>query len=235
MICYAFAVPHESEELLAQMESTESFRIGSMHCTVGLYKQREVVVTALGMGMDRAARNAQAALDYFPVKAFIMGGYGGALVPQLEHGDVVVSDNFCSENVISFLKLLPNFKFAKFCSTDELVSTPGRRQEFADATECQVVDMETAGVAEVVHERGCTFAAVRVISDTFHDVLPVGAMNAAFDAEKNQPRPIRLAWHMATHPKDAKPFKEFVSRLAPARANLTHFLGVLTDELPKGI
>lgn len=235
MICYAFAVPHESEDLLAQMESKESFNIGTMQCTVGFYKQRETVVAILGMGMERAAHNANQVFEYFSVKAFIMAGYAGALIPQLEHGDVVVSDNFCSDTVISFLKLLPDFKFAKFCSTDELVSTPQRRQEFAEATECQVVDMETAGVAEVVHSRGCTFAAIRAISDTYDVVLPVEAMNAAYNAETNQTRPINLGWYLMTHPKQAKAFKAFVARLGPARANLTKFLGILTDELPRGI
>jgi len=235
MICYAFAVPHESEDLLGQMEGKESFDLDTMHCTIGVYKGRKVLVAVLGMGMERASKHAAMVLEYFPVKAFIMGGYAGALVPQLEHGDVVISDNFSADNVISFVRLLPDFKFAKFCSTDELVSTPERRREFHEATDCQVVDMETAAVAEVVHERGCIFAAVRAISDTFEDVLPVDAMNAAFDAEKNAPKPMSLAWYLLWHPKESKPFKEFVARLAPARANLTKFLGTLTDELPKGI
>ncbi|MEM1058198.1 MAG: hypothetical protein AAGK14_03040 [Verrucomicrobiota bacterium] len=235
MICYAFAVPHESEGLLEQMQGPESFDLEHVRCTVGLYKDRLVLCAVLGMGMQRAAKGAELVLEYFQIKAFILAGYAGALVPQLAHGDVVVSDNFSSDNVISFVRLLPDFKFAKFCSSDELVATPQRRQEFHEATECQVVDMETGGVAETVHGRGVTFAAVRVISDTMDDVLPVGAMNAAYDAERNRPRPVNLGWYLMTHPGESGSFKAFVARLAPARESLTKFLSALTDEMPKGI
>jgi adenosylhomocysteine nucleosidase len=233
MICYAFPLAHEAAGVLDRCRQKESFSIGGLHCTLGNFGNRPVLVALVGMGQERAEENTRKIFSFFRPKALVLAGYGGALVEPLKRGQVVVSNNFSSSQVLPFLRLLSGFDFAGFSTSDELADTPQKRDECARRTNGHVVDMETAAVAEVVHERQVPFVAVRAISDDYRQVLPVGALAAGFDPAKGRTTPLRLFWRLATHPREVAPFKKFVSGLGPARRNLTSFLWQLNEELPR--
>ena len=232
MICYAFPLAHEASLVLKRCTEKESFSIGGLHCTLANFGKRRVLVALIGMGEAQAADNTATLFQYFRLKAVVLGGYGGALVPPLKVGQVVISNNFSSEAVLGFLRLLSGFDFASFCMVDELVGTPEKRESYARATETQVADMETEATANVVSRQQVPFLAVRVISDDFKQVLPLGALAAGFDAARGQATPLRLLGYLVTHPGEFMPFKHFVQGLSVARRNLTKFLEELNKELP---
>jgi adenosylhomocysteine nucleosidase len=234
MICYAFATRHEGKDFVEALASKDEFVLGSLRCVIGVLQQRQVLVAYVGMGLDRSAANMEAVFQYFRPKAVVLSGYGGALVPQLKRKQVVMSNNYTTEEVLPFVRLLSGFDFGRFCSTDEVVSTPQRRAEYASATDCQIVDMETAPVAELVHGREIPFIAVRVISDEFQDPLPAGALAAGYDPETDEPCPFGLTGYLLTHPGQIGAFRKFASGLPAARKELTRFILELTEELPKG-
>ncbi len=94
--------------------------------------------------------------------------------------------------------------------------------------------MESAAVAEIAVAREKPFIVVRAISDELSDVLPAKTLAAAFDPDLNRATPVKLILHLATHPWEIGPFKQFVKSLPPVRQNLTRFLLQLTKELPSG-
>jgi len=232
MICYAFPLAHEAELVLKHCTEKESFSIGSLHCTLANFGERRVLIALIGMGEAAAADNIATVFQYFRIKAVVLAGYGGALVPPLKVGQVVISNNYSSEAVLGFLRLLSGFDFAGFCTVDNIAGTPEIRAHFAEITGSQVADMETSVVAEIVGERRVPFLAVRVISDEFSDVLPTGALAAGFDPGLGRATPFRLLGYLITHPGEFKPFKKFVQGLGMARRNLTKFLEQLNTELP---
>ena len=232
MICYAFPLAHEANDLLGDCTQKEQFSIAGLHCTLANFRGRPVLVALVGMGQAQAAENTSLIFQYFRPKAFVLAGYGGALVPQMQVGQVALSNNFTSESMQNFLRILPGFDFATFCTTDEIVGTPARREEYAKSTQSQVVEMETAAVADIVVPRSIPFLAVRVISDEYQQVLPTGALAAGFDPAKGRATPFRLLTYLALHPGEFSPFKKFVAGLGLARRNLTAFLRQLNDELP---
>jgi nucleoside phosphorylase len=232
MICFAFPLAHEADLVLKQCTDKESFSIGSLHCTLANFGARRVLIALIGMGEAAAADNTATIFEYFRVKAFVLSGYGGALVPPLKVGQVVISNNYSSEAVLGFLRLLSGFDFASFCTVEEVVGTPERRDLCAQESNSQVADMETSVVAEVVAERQIPFLAVRVISDEYAHVLPTGALAAGFDAGLGVATPVRLLGYLTTHPREFLPFKNFVQGLLLARRNLTKFLDQLNTELP---
>ena len=234
MICYAFPVAHEAEQLLAKCTQRESFAIGPMPCTLGNLGARQVVIAQVGMGQARARDSIQAVFRYFRPKAVVLSGYGGALVPQLKLGQIIVSTNFTSEELLPFLRLLSGFDFAAFCTADEIAGTPEKRDWYAQSMKAQVIDLETAAVADFVRGREIPFLAVRVISDEYKTVLPSAALAAGFDPVRNRATPARLLRHLALHPHDLRPFKEFVANLGVARRMLTTFLEQVNTELPRG-
>ncbi len=232
MICYAFPLAHEAQDLLKDCTQKEQFSIGGLHCILANFRGRPILVALVGMGQETAAENTQIIFQNFRPKAFVLAGYAGALVPQMHVGQVTLSNNFTSESVQPFLRLLSGFDFASFCTTDEVVGTPQLREVYANSTRSQVAEMETAAVADVVFPRNIPFLAVRVISDEYQHVLPIGALAAGFDPAKGRATPFRLLAYLALHPKEFTPFKNFVSGLGLARKNLTAFLRQLNDELP---
>lgn len=232
MICYAFPLAHEAGELLKRCTQKEQFTVAGLDCTLANLGGRPILVALVGMGPIRSEHNARIIFQYFRPKAVVLAGYGGALVPQMHVGQVVISNNFTSDSVQPFLRILSGFDFATFCTTDEVIGTPQRRTEYAEATQSQVVEMETASVADIALARELPFMAVRVISDDYQQVLPTGALAAGFDPDKARPTPLKLLAYLATHPREFSPFKHFVSGLSLARKNLTSFLQQLNDELP---
>jgi adenosylhomocysteine nucleosidase len=234
MICFAFPLAHEAKELLKDCTRKESFAIGQLQCTLGNLGDRSVLIAQVGMGQTLAEENTRVIFHYFRPRAVVLAGYGGALSPQLKAGQIIMSNNYTSEEVLPFLRLLTGFDFAGFCTSDELADTKKKRDEYAQNSRSQVIEMETAAVADVVHARSIPFIALRVISDDYQQVLPAKALAAGFNARKGRATPFRLLAHLAMHPGDISPFRKFVSGLSPARRNLTNFLRQLNDELPRG-
>jgi adenosylhomocysteine nucleosidase len=234
MICYAFPVAHEAELLLAKCTQRESFAIGETFCTLGNLGARQILVAQVGMGQARARESIQTVFRYFRPKAVVLAGYGGALVQQLKLGQIIVSTNFTSEELLPFLRLLSGFDFAVFCTADEIAGTPEKRDWYAHSMKAQVIDLETAAIADVVRGREIPFLAVRVISDEYKTVLPSAALAAGFDPVRNRPTPVRLLKRLAFHPGEVRPFKEFVADLGIARKMLTTFLEQVNSELPRG-
>ena len=232
MICYAFPLAHEAVPFLKSCTQQETFSIGDVRCTLANLANRRVLVALVGMGTTRARVSADTIFTHFRPRALILSGYGGALVPQLKVGQVVVSQNYNSKEVGSFLRLLSDFDFADFCTGDEIVATPAQRAALARSREAQVVEMETAPVAEIAHGRGVPFVAVRVISDAYEQVLPVGALAAGFDSARGRATPLRLARRLALHPSEVRPFMDFVGGLSLARRRLGLFLEQVNRELP---
>ena len=119
MICYAFPLAHEAALLLKRCTEKESFSIDGAHCTLANFGKRRVLVALIGMGEAQAGDNTETLFEYFRLKAVVLAGYGGALVPPLKVGQVVISNNFTSETVLGFLRMLSGFDFGSFCTIDE--------------------------------------------------------------------------------------------------------------------
>jgi adenosylhomocysteine nucleosidase len=232
MMCYAFPLAHEAELLLKRCTEKESFVIDGLHCTLANFNRRRVLIAQIGMGEAIAADNMGTMFQHFRLKAVVLAGYGGALVPPLKVGQVVIANNYTSEAVLGFLRMLAGFDFASFCMVDEIVGTAAARDAVRQQTEAQVADMETEVVANVVSSRQIPFVAVRVISDEYAQVLPVGALAAGFDAAKARATPLKLLGYLLTHPGEIRPFVKFVQGLGMARRNLTRFLESLNSDLP---
>jgi adenosylhomocysteine nucleosidase len=234
MICYAFPLAHEAAPLLRRTKLRESFSIGRLHCTLGRLGDRPVLIALIGMGEKQALEHVEDIFRYFQPTAVVLAGYGGALIPQLKVGQIVISNNFTTEQAQSFLRLLTGFDFAGFCTTREVVATPDARARYASETRQQVAEMETAPVAEFLRARQIVLIAVRVISDESAQVLPVGALAAGFDPEAGRATPGRLLARLLLHPGEIAPFARFVGGLSRARQRLAAFLLMLNAELPAG-
>lgn len=155
---------------------------------------QQVVLTTSGIGKVRAAARAQFLIDRFPVERLIFVGWAGALNPQLEPGQVVVSSRtlqhdldlsgcFDRERQRSFwyeadprlvdlalkagerLGMGKHIRLGTVLSGDQAINLPERKQWLWQTFGGDCVEMEGAAVAAVCWMSQIPFVIIRGISD----------------------------------------------------------------------
>ena len=125
-------------------------------------------------------------------------GFAGGLNPDLKLGDVVFelpltpslspSDGQrvsagTGEGLVAKL-LAGGAKPAKLFCADRIATTVAEKKALRDETGADAVEMESAAIHAVCHERGIPCATIRVISDTANEDLPLD-FNALAKPDKN--------------------------------------------------
>ncbi|MGA8944045.1 MAG: 5'-methylthioadenosine/adenosylhomocysteine nucleosidase [Thermoactinomyces sp.] len=85
------AMEEEVASLLEQMDQVESCIYFGINYYRGILEETPVVLCKSGVGKVNAALCSQILIDRFHVEAIIFTGVAGALDPQLDIGDIVVS------------------------------------------------------------------------------------------------------------------------------------------------
>lgn len=161
----------------------------------------EIVCVHTGIGAESATRVAGEVLQQYGKVIWIGAGFAGALAPGLGAGDVVMEDHFENEGA-------PR----RIISRDLPVETVEEKAALFRATGAQAVDMETEALAGVCAAGGTSLMAVRAVSDTAQEPLPV-PFRVWFHMERQRPRVVSLLWWLACHPSRVAPFARFVRRL----------------------
>ena len=138
---------------------------------LALGKSAHVRVVRTGMGPKRSKKSA-AKLASEPARGVVVAGFGGALDPSLEPGDVVVADavsgpegraTCASESLAEALREAGlRVKVGTIACRDHIVGGDERRELF-DQGAC-AVDMESAWLFKAASGR--PFAVVRAVVDT---------------------------------------------------------------------
>jgi adenosylhomocysteine nucleosidase len=221
MISLLFAVKHEAAWVRAALSNADSFRIGQLTCVVGAYARQQISLGFVGMGEESASTQSAVFLKYFRPRFLIIAGYAGALVPGLSKGEVVVANNYLGD---PSLALPPGLKYGPLASVSTVVGDRVAREALNRQTGAHLVDMETAAVAAEAARQEVPLLAIRAISDGLNDELPLAALAAAYDIDRQRTAPGRLVFHLLTHPLEIGPFAGFVSGLSPVRKSLTRVL-----------
>ncbi|MBK5244168.1 MAG: 5'-methylthioadenosine/adenosylhomocysteine nucleosidase [Eubacteriaceae bacterium] len=95
MIGIIAAMENEVRDVKAVMEDSIKIIHGGMTFIKGKLHQKEVVVVKSGIGKVNAAICTQILIDLFKAKAIINVGVAGAVHPDLEVGDIVISEDSC--------------------------------------------------------------------------------------------------------------------------------------------
>ena len=93
-------------------------------------------------------------------------GFCGALDPALHVGDIVISGE-------GFKSPSHRFMRAEIWSADRVAVSSGEKRQLRQSTGAAVVEMEAAAVAEKARKWGLPFRAVKAVSDTADEDLPL--------------------------------------------------------------
>ncbi len=211
MIAVTFALPQESQD----------FRHPP---------GEEVLIVHTGVGPASAAASLAALLAAQRPRLLISTGFAGGLDPRLATGDLLIATNFSTPALVAKSRALlagdPHAFFGALTSQPQVAASVAEKSALAATTGALGVDMETASIAAACTRAGVPLLAVRAISDSAREPLPV-PFAEWFDLAAQRPRPLALVRWLARHPAQIIPFARFVRGLTPARRAFTRFVSAI--------
>jgi adenosylhomocysteine nucleosidase len=234
VIVVSFALPEESKGLVKLVAAAERSGNAALPTIRGKLCGRDVAIVHAGMGMKSAAAQATAFLEKNPAPScWIAAGFGGALSLDLKIGDIVTVQNFSDASLLHAIAGIPTPSHpGNLITTKQVIQTAEEKRDLARHTGAIAVDMESAAIHRLCTERGIPVLAIRAISDTASQDLPV-PIEAWFNPRTQRPRPAKLVFYLATHPLRIAPFARFVAGVGRAGKSLTKFLLAAIQALPK--
>lgn len=210
------AMPLERDALLRLINGWKRVSERSLDCIRFEVSGQTCLLVTSGMGVRRASQAALDLIGRFAPRALISYGIAGAVEADLRIGDVVLAESVCRlENgeLSSCLPLAVWHEFAREACGQALssrggqvcvgttITTGGSQLSMNQVGNLQhpVLEMETAGIAEVAAEKNIPLYALRAISDGPSAPIPFD-LTQVMDNDANL-NPARLLMALARHPK----------------------------------
>ncbi len=211
MVC---AIPLELGAFLARCVRVRKYIGSNFVFRGGRYDNIRVVVVESGTGFARARRATQALIDAHSPKWILSCGFGGALVPSIKIGDIVVANSIVDTHGQSLLidVAFPadparGLHIGRIVTSDAIVRLVAEKRQLAEGLGAIAVDMESLAVAQVCREQGVRCLSVRAISDDVSNDLPPEVLSllgptgttrlgAAMGAIFNRPESVRDMWKL---------------------------------------
>lgn len=129
-------------------------------------------LTALitGIGRKNAEKSLREFLKQNEPRRILTCGFAGGLNPELKTGGVVFSTD--DATLARKLATAGGKAVSFFCAT-RIATTVAEKTELRRASGADAVEMESAAIHAICHERGIPCATVRVISDAAGEDLPL--------------------------------------------------------------
>ncbi len=176
------AMTQESDALLRCIEGWKRIALGSFGCKSFILSGRTCLLATSGMGVRRASEAARNLVEKSTPRLLISFGIAGAVETDLEIGDVVAPESVCrlDQGVPGPLLPLAPWPVAAWDAVAQVLGRRGARLLAGTAvttggsqvTKNQlremshpILEMETAGIAQVAAENGIPLLSLRAISD----------------------------------------------------------------------
>ncbi|WP_298271970.1 phosphorylase [Geobacter sp.] len=182
------AMPDEVRPLLRRVKPVEKCRREHFTLYRFLLGGAGINLVESGMGPNRAARAADALAETAPA-AIVSFGFGGAVLPGLEVGDLVVGvgcwlasgshlvprgaiDRDLARDILDGLGgPFRRVAFGQIITSREILAKKALAPLLPREFDTPVLDMETAAVAEIAERRAIPLVALRAVSDDAREEL----------------------------------------------------------------
>jgi adenosylhomocysteine nucleosidase len=226
MIAVTFALPAESSGFVQLLQKPSFNSREGVESIRGRIHGRSVAVLHTGVGEKSCRAQIESFLRRQQFEYLISAGFAGALDEELQIGNLLLSENFSSPELLGS----PNLDFAdealflgKLVTVPQITESPSARAHLAKKSGAVAVDMETEFIAEACAARQLPMLSMRVISDTPAQPFPAPA-HVLFDVEKQKTNFLRLATYLVRHPGAVSRLNVFRERIGVARNSLTNAL-----------
>jgi hopanoid-associated phosphorylase len=176
----------------ARTASAELEPLPEAHLVIALVGLAFEARIAAGPGVIVVCRNTEkevAASLGFAIKSgcrgYISFGVAGGLAPHLRPGDWIVASSIIDAQHVrptdqvwskKMLEMIPGASHAPIVGVDAAITDPKAKRKIHVKTGAAAVDMESHHVARLASTHGLSFAAVRVVIDPAHRVVPAAAL-----------------------------------------------------------
>jgi nucleoside phosphorylase len=229
MIAITFALPTESSGLRRQLRKARRF--GDM--ISGKIGERAVTILHTGVGAKNCNKRIEELLHKVLPRLVISSGFAGAVVEDLNVGDLVLAENYSDRQLLANAERIlrdRSPRVAKLFTSPSIVDSVTERNEIARASGAKAVDMETGTIVGICNAHGVPLLSLRAISDTPKEPLPAPP-NVLFDIERQRTDPRKLFGHIIAGPTAIIRLLQFSRQIREARAVLTDALVELTRAL----
>lgn len=195
------AIPQESAALLRYLKEWKRISLGRFRGIRFRVMDRDCLLVTSGMGIQRATDGTRALLAATNPHLLISFGIAGAVQDDLRIGDVVVAENCWWLNMgqLGKARSLSPLSKATWTAVVQALQPDGARLVVGTAITTRgsqvspqllkemphpILEMETAGIAQVAAEMGIPLVSVRSISDGPQAPIPFD-LEAVLDEEAN--------------------------------------------------
>jgi nucleoside phosphorylase len=200
---------------------------------------RRVVLSVIGEGSHNAARATEALLATVDLSGVVVVGVAGGLTFDLEPGALLVGREVLTDGVPApppdsrWLARIPDDRAVHrgtIVSRSSMLCTresKARARALLRRGGSAAVDLETATVAEVAASRGVSYIAVRAISDTAGESLPIDFNR--FRDDSGRIDRFRVARHSMFRPGLVTPLWRLKRRVSLCAENLARLIVPLLE------
>jgi adenosylhomocysteine nucleosidase len=195
------AMPQEREACLRFIKGWDRTRIGPFRCDRFWLLDRDCWLTTSGIGLKQAAQATRALIESIHPQLLVSVGVAGAVNPDLEIGDVIISRNTCliDQGLPGASQPLALLSDAAWQAAEQAlrprrahllsgtaITTRGTQfvQRQPEHMTNPVLEMETMGIVQVAMEQGIPLLSLRGISDGPRAPIPFD-LEVAMDEDYN--------------------------------------------------
>jgi adenosylhomocysteine nucleosidase len=176
------AIPQESKALLRCLKDWKRISLGRFQGIRFRLMDRDCLLVTSGMGVKRAMDSTRILLAAASPHLLISFGIGGAVKDDLHIGDVVVAGNnwLLDTGQLGVSRPLSSLSKAAWNAAAQILQLDGARLlagtaittrgsqtslQSMEEMDNPILEMETAGIAQVAAERGIPLLSIRSVSD----------------------------------------------------------------------
>lgn len=182
----------------------------------------EILLSQTGIGRARAEAAVQYALDRYPIQQILSIGFCGALVEDLQQGDIVICSTVLREAILegsaeplsveasrrllnaathAVKAVVPRVRAGRCLTVADVVTDSARKRCLGELPDACVVDMESFWVARLAVSHNLPFLSIRAVSDEIHQEIPE-VVRRQIGAGGSR---MRLVAHVLGHPSCIRP------------------------------
>jgi adenosylhomocysteine nucleosidase len=226
IVALTFALPAESSDFIRLLTKPIVHARDGVKSIRGQLHGQTVALFHTGVGEKSSRMRIENFLRHQQCKYLISAGFAGGLDRELRVGNLLLSENFSSSELLSS----PRLDFAdasifvgKLATVPGIVDSKSDRERWAAESGAAAVDMETEFIAAACAGHRVPMLSLRAISDTASEPFPAPP-EVLFDLEKQKTNFARLALYLVTHPGALMRLNAFRQQVALARHSLTSAL-----------
>jgi nucleoside phosphorylase len=238
-IAMIVAFPEEIAPFLKYLQVTQKKKINGFVIYETTYYKHNIVIAISGMGKQNAEKTARYVMNEYTPQGLLSVGFSAATLHGIKTGVVILPEQILDINsdgkIISNIQIEQdwwknqlwdaiNFSGISLC-VDKVITTGSLKQEMGKLYHAVIMDMESAAVAKMAEQARIPFCAIRVVSDTAEEDLPVDFN--LFTDDKNNIQKSKIIYYLLLHPLKIVLFLNLMKKTKAAANHLSGFLYLL--------